>query len=250
MKRKKYESADGRAADRTREAAGLGAPDRRAAASLVFEGRDAAGKGGTIKRLHREPQPARRPRRGAVHADRGRGRAVVLPALRRASADAAARSCSSTAPGTTAAWSRRSSASAPTEQRERCFEQVEPFERLLVDDGIRLLKFWLNVGRATQLDRFLDREHDPLKQWKLSRIDVEGLAKWDDYSDAIRETLTRTHTAHAPWTVVRADDKRRARLAAIRPRAGADRLRRQGRGRRRRARCPDRSAAPTSGPDA
>ena len=64
--------------------------------------------------------------------------------------------------------------------------------------------------------RFLDREEDPLKQWKLSRIDVEGLARWDAYSDAIAETLSRSHSDAAPWWVIRADDKRRARLAVIR----------------------------------
>jgi polyphosphate kinase 2 (PPK2 family) len=90
------------------------------------------------------------------------------------------------------------------------------FEQMLVDDGIRLTKIWLNVGRAEQLRRFLDRESDPLKQWKLSWIDVEGLKKWDAYSDAIAETLSMGHSAHAPWTVIRSDDKRRARLAVIR----------------------------------
>lgn len=87
---------------------------------------------------------------------------------------------------------------------------------MLVEDGIHLFKFWLNVGRAEQLQRFLKRETDPLKQWKLSQIDVEGLSRWDQYSEAIAETLERTHTSNAPWTVVRSDDKKRARLAAIR----------------------------------
>ena len=101
-------------------------------------------------------------------------------------------------------------------QREHFFTQVSPFEEMLVDEGIHLFKFWLNVGRAEQLRRMLARESDPLKQWKLSSIDVKGLAKWDAYSDAIQETLSRSHTRHAPWTVVRSDDKRRARLNAIR----------------------------------
>lgn len=101
-------------------------------------------------------------------------------------------------------------------ERERWFEQVVPFERLLVEEGIHLFKIWLHVGRATQLKRFLDRERDPLKQWKLSWIDIEGLRKWDAYTAAIEETLSRTHHDMAPWTVVRGDDKRRARLAVIR----------------------------------
>ena len=76
---------------------------------------------------------------------------------------------------------------------------------------------WLNVGRAEQLNRFLAREKDPLKQWKLSWIDVEGLNRWDAYTDAIGGTLERTHTDHAPWTIVRSDDKRRARVVLARP---------------------------------
>jgi len=101
-------------------------------------------------------------------------------------------------------------------QNAQFFTQVQPFERMLVDDGIHLFKFWLNVGRAEQLNRMLARESDPLKQWKLSQIDVQGLHLWDAYTDAIRDTLTRSHTDHAPWTVIRSDDKRRARLSAIR----------------------------------
>lgn len=100
--------------------------------------------------------------------------------------------------------------------RDRWFAQVGPFEAMLAGDGIHLVKLWLNVGRATQLERFLDREKDPLKQWKLSQIDIDGLSKWDDYTAAITETLTRTHSATAPWTCLRGDDKRRARLNAIR----------------------------------
>ena len=87
---------------------------------------------------------------------------------------------------------------------------------MLVDEDVKLFKIWLNVGRAEQLRRFLARERDPLKQWKLSSIDVQGLTKWDDYSAAITETLSRSHTPTAPWTILRSDCKKRARLAAIR----------------------------------
>ena len=86
---------------------------------------------------------------------------------------------------------------------------------MLVDDGTILVKLWLNVGRAEQLKRFLDRERDPLKQWKLSSIDVDGLGKWNEYTTAIRDTLKRSDSKIAPWTVIRSDDKRRARIAAI-----------------------------------
>jgi polyphosphate kinase len=101
-------------------------------------------------------------------------------------------------------------------EREKFFRQLPEFEDMIASEGIVFVKLWLNVGRAEQLRRFLARETDPLKQWKLSRIDVDGLAKWDAYTQAIRETLDRSHTAAAPWTVIRADDKYRARLAAIR----------------------------------
>ncbi|MGC9371000.1 MAG: polyphosphate kinase 2, partial [Paracoccaceae bacterium] len=101
------------------------------------------------------------------------------------------------------------------DQRAHFFHQLPDFESMLVDEGITLVKLWLNVGRAEQLRRFLKREADPLKHWKLSTIDIEGLPKWDAYSQAIRETFERSHTATAPWTVIRSDDKRRARIAAI-----------------------------------
>lgn len=102
-----------------------------------------------------------------------------------------------------------------TAERDLFFRQVPGFERALVEDGIHLIKLWLDVDRAEQLRRFLDRESDPLKQWKLSQIDVDGLRYWDAYSVAVRETFEATHSEHAPWTVIRADDKRRARIAAI-----------------------------------
>ena len=101
-------------------------------------------------------------------------------------------------------------------QRDHFFRQLPEFEQMITGEGIVLVKIWLNVGRAEQLRRMLDREKDPLKQWKLSSIDVDGLAKWDAYSDAIRDTLTRSHFPHAPWTVIRSDDKLRARLEVIR----------------------------------
>ncbi len=113
-------------------------------------------------------------------------------------------------------------------QREHFFTQVPDFERMLIDEGILVFKLWLNVSRAEQLARFIAREQDPLKHWKLSRIDIDGLALWDQYSRAIAETLQRSHSDVAPWTVIRSDDKRRARLQAIRtvllhvPYAGRD----------------------------
>ncbi len=107
------------------------------------------------------------------------------------------------------------------DERARFFDQVPDFEKLLVDDGVVLVKIWLNVSRAEQLRRLLARENDPMRHWKLSRIDVDGLAKWDSYTHAIGETFARTHTDTAPWTVIRSEDKYRARLAVLQTILGA-----------------------------
>ena len=182
--------------------------------AVVFEGRDAAGKGGTIKRLRENLNPrgarvvalakptetelgqwyfqryiAHLPAAGEiVFFDRSwYNRAVIEPVFG---------FCTSV-------------------QRDQFFTQVPEFEKMLVDDGITLIKIWLTVGRAEQLRRFLARESDPLKQWKLSGIDVKGLGKWQAYSDAIALMFAQTHSATSPWNVIRSDDKRRARLAAM-----------------------------------
>lgn len=106
-------------------------------------------------------------------------------------------------------------------QRENFFAQLPDFERVLVAEGVHLIKLWFNVGRAEQLRRMLERERHPLKQWKLSLIDIQGLAKWDEYGTAIDETFARSHFDFAPWTVIRGDDKYRARIAAIQRILGA-----------------------------
>lgn len=183
--------------------------------AMVFEGRDAAGKGGTIKRFRENLNP-----RGA------RVVALSKPTESEATQWYFQRYISHLPSGGEIvfydrSWYNRGVVEkvfdfCTDEQRAHFFTQVPDFEKMLVDDGIHLVKFWLNVGRAEQLRRFLKRENDPLKQWKLSWIDVEGLKKWDEYSAAIRETLERTHTDPAPWTVIRSDDKRRARLSALR----------------------------------
>ncbi|GAW33886.1 polyphosphate kinase 2 [Roseovarius sp. A-2] len=182
---------------------------------IVFEGRDAAGKGGTIKRFRENlnPRSARvvaLPKPSDTEATQWYFQRYIdhLPA-------------GGQIVFYDRSWYNRGVIEhvfgfCTEAERESFFKQVPDFERMLVDEGIHLFKFWLNVGRAEQLRRFLKREQSPLKQWKLSRIDVEGLRKWDAYSAAIEETLARSHSSHAPWTVIRSDDKRRARLAAIR----------------------------------
>lgn len=182
---------------------------------LIFEGRDAAGKGGTIKRFRENLNP-----RGA------RNVALSKPSDTERSQWYFQRYIQHLpAAGEIVffdrSWYNRGVVEnvfgfCTAEERERFFRQVLPLETGLVNDGITLFKFWLNVGRAEQLNRFLSRETDPLKQWKLSPIDVAGLNKWDEYSESISETLTRSHSEHCPWTIIRSDDKKRARLAAIR----------------------------------
>lgn len=181
---------------------------------VVFEGRDAAGKGGTIGRMRENLNP----------------RVANVVALSKPSDREATQwyfqryvDCLPAAGEIVLfdrSWYNRGVVEhvfgfCTPEQRKHFFHQLPDFERMLVDEGIVLVKLWLNVGRAEQLRRFLARETDPLKQWKLSWIDIEGLKKWDEYSSAIQETLTQSHTPFAPWTVVRSDDKMRARIAAI-----------------------------------
>ncbi|WP_331373163.1 polyphosphate kinase 2 [Sinorhizobium chiapasense] len=102
------------------------------------------------------------------------------------------------------------------EQYEHFLKQAPRFEKMIVHEDIQLFKFWLNIGREMQLKRFHDRRHDPLKVWKLSPMDIAALNKWDDYTEKRDRMLKETHTDHAPWTVIRGNDKRRARINLIR----------------------------------
>jgi polyphosphate kinase 2 len=102
------------------------------------------------------------------------------------------------------------------EQHATFLREAPEFEGMLARDGIRLFKFFLEIGREMQLMRFHERRHDPLKQWKISDIDLAAMARFDDYTAAKDEMLRFTHTSIAPWTVILANDQRRARLEAIR----------------------------------
>jgi len=194
---------------------------------LVFEGRDAAGKGGTILRFNENlnPRGARivalskpsEPERGQWYFQRyierlpTKGEIVFFDR----------------------SWYNRTGVEhvmgfcAPQDYLE-FMRQAPEFERMMVRSGIRLFKFWFSVSRTEQLRRFLGRAKDPLKQWKLSPMDVESLSRWDDYTKAKEAMLFHTDTADAPWTIVRSDDKKRARLNAMRhvlteiPYAGKD----------------------------
>ena len=104
---------------------------------------------------------------------------------------------------------------SPEESLEFLHEAPE-FERMLARDGITLIKFWFSVSRAEQLRRFAKRQLDPVKQWKLSPVDLASLDKWDDYTEAKEAMFFFTDLADAPWTVVKSNDKKRARLEAMR----------------------------------
>ena len=181
---------------------------------VVFEGRDAAGKGGTIKAVTANLNP----RQAYVVA-------LPKPTERESQQWYFQRYVDwFPAQGEIALYDRSWYNRAMIEhvfgfctpdQRAKFFRQLPEFEQMIVEEVIIFLKLWLEVGRAEQLRRFLAREADLLKQWKLSKIDVDGLAKWDAYSAAIDETMERSHFQHAPWTVILSDDKKRARIAAI-----------------------------------
>jgi len=181
---------------------------------VIFEGRDTAGKSGTIKRVSENMNP-----RGAHVV------ALPKPTERERSQWYFQRYVSHLpSAGEIALLDRSWYNRAVVEhvfgfctpaQRGHFFEQLPGFERALIDDGVRVIKLWFNVGRAEQLRRMLARESHPLKQWKLSSIDVKGLAKWDAYTDAIAETFERSDFDFSPWTVVRGDDKYRARINAV-----------------------------------
>ncbi len=187
---------------------------------VVFEGRDAAGKGGTINRVRENLNP----RYATV---------VALPKpSERESGQWYFQRYADWLPAAgeiilfDRSWYNRGIVEhvfgfCTPAQREHFFHQLPFFEGIIIDEGIVFLKIWLSVGHAEQLKRMLAREADPLKQWKLSQIDIDGLSRWQAYSDAIRETLERSHRPATPWSVIRSDDKARARIAAVQTILGA-----------------------------
>jgi polyphosphate kinase len=182
---------------------------------VIFEGRDAAGKGGTIKRFieHVNPRGCRvvaldKPtdeERGQWYFQRyvahlpTAGEIVLFDR----------------------SWYNRSGVErvmgfCSPEEVQEFLRTVPEFERMLIRSGIRLYKFYFSVSKKEQLRRFSKRTHDPLKQWKLSPVDREGQDKWDEYTTAKEDMLRYTSTLDCPWTIVKSDDKKRARVNAIR----------------------------------
>jgi polyphosphate kinase 2 len=195
--------------------------------AILFEGRDAAGKGGTIRRFmeHLNPRTAKiaalpaptdvekgqwyfqryqthLPNPGEiVFFDRSwYNRAVVEPVM----------------------------GFCTSRQYEVFMKQAPEFEHMLYEDGLELIKFWFSISKEVQADRFESRRHDPLKQWKLSPVDAEAQERWDVYTKHKEEMFSKTHTSYSPWIIVRANDKKKARLESMRyvlnhlPYAGRD----------------------------
>lgn len=181
---------------------------------VIFEGRDSAGKGGAIKRITQRlnprvcrvvalPKPNDREKtqwyfqRYVPHLPAG-GEIVLFDR----------------------SWYNRSGVErvmgfADADQVEQFFRDVPEFERMLVRSGIRLIKYWFSITDQEQQLRFLMRIHDPLKQWKLSPMDLQSRVRWEDYTKAKEETFARTNIPEAPWYIVEANDKKRARLNCI-----------------------------------
>jgi polyphosphate kinase len=182
---------------------------------IVFEGRDAAGKGGTIKRFteHLNPRGARvvaleKPterERGQWYFQRyveylpTAGEIVLFDRswYNRAGVERVMGFCSD-------------------DEYRRFMRQAPLFERMLVDDGVDLIKFWFSVSQSEQITRFTIRQVDPVRQWKLSPMDLASLDRWDDYTAAKVAMFRETDTEQAPWTVVKSNDKKRARVEAMR----------------------------------
>ena len=181
---------------------------------ILFEGRDAAGKGGTIRRFmeHLNPRGARvvaleKPtevERGQWYVQRyvqhlpTAGEIVLFDRswYNRAGVERVMGFCTD-------------------DQYEEFFRSAPEFERMLVRSGIQVIKYWFSISDDEQRVRFLARIHDPLKQWKLSPMDLESRRRWEDYTKAKEVMLERTHIPEAPWWIVAADDKKRARLNCI-----------------------------------
>ncbi|MXN67275.1 polyphosphate kinase 2 [Stappia sp. GBMRC 2046] len=181
---------------------------------VLFEGRDAAGKGGVIKRITQRlnprvvrvvalPAPSDREKtqwyfqRYVPHLPAG-GEIVLFDR----------------------SWYNRAGVErvmgfANEEQVEQFFKDVPEFERMLARDGIQLVKYWFSITDEEQQLRFMMRIHDPLKQWKLSPMDLQSRVRWEDYTKAKEEMLERTNIPEAPWYIVEGNDKKRARLNCI-----------------------------------
>ena len=182
---------------------------------VVFEGRDAAGKGGVIKRITERVSP-RIFRVVALPAPNDREKSQLYVQRYIAHMPAAGEIILFDR-----SWYNRAGVEpvlgfCTKQQHEKFLRTCDRFEQSLVDDGIILIKYWMSVSHEEQIRRFDARIEDPLRQWKLSPTDLESVRRWYDYSAARDSMFMATDTDFAPWYIVRSDDKRRARLNCIR----------------------------------
>ncbi|MBI2966429.1 MAG: polyphosphate kinase 2 [Bacteroidetes bacterium] len=189
--------------------------DEKKRIAIIFEGRDAAGKGGSIRRFTQHTMPR--------HA-----RVVALPApteIEKGQWYFTRYIKELPNPGSIVffdrSWYNRAVVEpvmgfCTKDQYEQFLRQVPDFEHMLYEDGITLIKFWFSVSREEQEKRFSSRAKNPLKNWKLSPVDKKAQKLWDEFSYYKEQMLTRTHTNYAPWIIVRGNEKLKARLESIR----------------------------------
>ena len=181
---------------------------------VIFEGRDAAGKGGVIKRITQRLNP-RVVRVAALPAPNDRERTQWYFQRYVAHLPAAGEIVLFDRSWYNRAGVERVMGFCTDDEYEEFFRSVPEFEKMLVRSGIRLIKYWFSISDEEQHLRFLGRIHDPLKQWKLSPMDLESRVRWEEYTKAKEAMLERTHIPEAPWWVVQAVDKKKARLNCI-----------------------------------
>lgn len=181
---------------------------------ILFEGRDAAGKGGVIKRITQRLNP-RICRVAALPAPNDRERTQWYFQRYVAHLPAAGEMVLFDRSWYNRAGVERVMGFCTDAQYEEFFRTVPEFEKMLVSSGIQLIKYWFSISDEEQHLRFLGRMHDPLKQWKLSPMDLESRRRWEAYTRAKEVMLERTHIPEAPWWVVQAVDKKKARLNCI-----------------------------------
>lgn len=181
---------------------------------ILFEGRDAAGKGGVIKRIVQRLNP-RVCRVAALPAPNNRERTQWYFQRYVSHLPAAGEIVLFDRSWYNRAGVERVMGFCSDEQYEEFFQTVPEFERMLARSGIQLIKYWFSISDEEQNARFLGRIHDPLKQWKLSPMDLESRRRWEEYTKAKEIMLERTHIPEAPWWVVQGVDKKKARLNCI-----------------------------------
>jgi len=195
--------------------------------AILFEGRDAAGKGGAIRRFTEHLNPrAMRVVALPKPTDQERGQWYFQRYVRQL-------------PNAgeivffDRSWYNRAVVEPVNKfsteiEYQRFLQQVPEFEHMLYEDGVTIIKFWFSISKEEQLRRFVSRQHNPLKQWKLSPIDMKAQEHWDRYTHFKEQMFSKTHTSFSPWVIVRANDKKRARVESIRhvlntlPYRGAD----------------------------